>query len=179
MAKSLQDQLRQAGLANHKQAVKARKAKNTKEKMQRKGVAVEDETAEIIAAQTAEKLAKDRELNQEKQRIAEAKAIQAQIVQLISMNTIEERGDESFQFQHHGHIKTLNVSEDVRTALVKGQLAIVGNEERLDLVPRKVADKIAERDKTWIILLNDASEMVDSSIPDEYAEYEIPDDLMW
>jgi len=35
VAKSLQEQLKQAGLANQKQMVKARKAKNTKEKMQR------------------------------------------------------------------------------------------------------------------------------------------------
>ena len=58
MAKSLQDQLRQAGIANQKQVVSARKAKNTKEKMQRKGHEVVDETAELVKQRDAEKLAR-------------------------------------------------------------------------------------------------------------------------
>jgi hypothetical protein len=47
-----------------------------------------------------------------------------------------------------------------------------------------VASKIAERDSNRIVLLNDPSEQALSEQQDEagedwYAEYDIPDDLMW
>ena len=71
MAKSLQEQLRQAGIASQKQVVKARKAQNTKEKMQRKGAEVVDETAELVKQSKAETLARDRELNAERDRASD------------------------------------------------------------------------------------------------------------
>jgi len=43
VSKSLQDQLLKAGLANKKQAVRAKKAKNSKEKLKRAGKEVDDE----------------------------------------------------------------------------------------------------------------------------------------
>lgn len=178
MAKSLQEQLRQAGLASQKQMVKARKAKNTKEKMQRKGAEVSDETAELVKQRDAEKLEKDRALNREKQLAAEQKAVQAQIQQMIETNAIEEPAEIEFRFEHNGVIKTLMVSENARRALIKGVLAIVGSAEKLTVVPAKVAQKIAERDAQWLLLLNTNDEP-ESDVDDEYAGYEVPDDLMW
>lgn len=178
MAKSLQDQLKQAGLANQKQMVKARKAKNTKEKMQRKGATVVDETAELVKQRDAEILARDRALNHEKNRAAEHKAIQAQIQQLIELNTVEERGDIEYRFDHAGVIKTLMLTAEHRQALIRGALAIVGKLDQLSVVPAKVAEKIAERDNSWLVLLNQRDEDA-ADVVDEYAEYEVPDDLMW
>lgn len=178
MAKSLQDQLKQAGLANQKQMVKARKAKNTKEKMQRKGATVVDETAELVKQRDAEILARDRALNDEKNRAAEHKAIQAQIQQLIELNAVEERGDIEYRFDHAGVIKTLMLTGEHRQALIRGALAIVGKLDQLSVVPAKVAEKIAERDNSWLVLLNQRDEDA-ADVVDEYAEYEVPDDLMW
>ena len=64
--KSLQDQLLKAGLANKKQAVRAKKAKNHKEKLARVGVSVDDEIADATQKARQEKLDKDRELNEQK-----------------------------------------------------------------------------------------------------------------
>lgn len=177
MSKSLQEQLRQAGLANQKQAVKARKAKNTKEKMLRKGVAVEDETAESIKRKDAEKLARDRALNEQRDQAARSKAIQAQIQQLIDMNVISERGDQEFSFTHEGVIKTLMLGSDVRQSLIRGALAIVGASDSYHIVPAQVARKITERDNSWLVLMNSREDKSDDD--DAYAEYAIPDDLMW
>jgi len=177
MAKSLQDQLRQAGLANQKQVVSARKAKNTKEKMQRKGQEVVDETAELVKQRDADKLARDRALNEQKNKAAQEKAVQAQIKQLVELNAISERGDIEFRFDHAGTIKTLLLDNDVRNALIKGQLAIVGQTENLSIVPAKVARKIAERDHGWQVLLNSRTE--ETADDDDYADYAVPDDLMW
>lgn len=178
MAKSLQEQLRQAGLANQKQMVKARKAKNTKEKMQRKGAVVVDETAEVVKQKNAEKLARDRELNEKKNEDARARAIQAQIRQLITLNEINERGDVEFRFEQHGLIRTFLLQEDTRHLLIKGILAVVGQQDDMHIVPRKVAEKILERDNSWLILMN-SKDVNTESEDDEYAGYEVPDDLMW
>ena len=178
MAKSLQEQLRLAGLANQKQVVKARKAKNTKEKMQRKGAVVVDEAAELVKQQEAEKLAKDRALNDARNRAAEERAIQAQIQQMIELNAISERGDVEFSYDHDGKIRNLFVTADIRRALVNGVLSIVGANSSETIVPSKVARKIAERDASWILLLNNKNDS-DAEPDDEYAGYEIPDDLMW
>jgi len=178
MAKSLQEQLKQAGLANQKQMVKARKAKNTKEKMQRKGADVIDETADLVKQRDAEKLARDRALNEEKHKAAEKRAIQAQIQQLIELNAIEERGDVDYRFDHDGVIKSLMLTSELRQALIRGALAIVGKLDTLTVVPAKVAEKIVERDSSWLVLQNRRDEGA-ADIDDDYAGYEVPDDLMW
>lgn len=178
MAKSLQDQLKQAGLANQKQVTKARKAKNTKEKMQRKGATVVDEAAELVKQRDAEKLERDRALNREKQQAAEQKAVQAQIRQLIELNAIEERGEVEYRFDHSGVIKTLMLTNELRQALIRGTLAIVGKGDELSIVPAKACEKISERDTSWLILQNQRDES-EADADDEYAGYEIPDDLMW
>ena len=178
MAKSLQEQLRLAGLANQKQVVKARKAKNTKEKMQRKGAVVVDETADLVKQHEAEKLAKDKALNEARNRAAEERAVQAQIQQMIELNAIPDRGEVEFSYDHNGKIRNLFVTADIRKALVNGVLSIVGANKSESIVPSKVARKIAERDTSWILLLNTKSDP-DAEPDDEYAGYEIPDDLMW
>lgn len=177
MSKSLQEQLRQAGLASQKQAVKARKAKNTKEKMQRKGVEVIDEAAEQVRQSDAEKVARDRALNAQRDQNARQREVQAQIRQLIDLNVITERGDQEFRFDQNGVIKTMMLSAEVRQALVRGALAIVGQQDANYIVPAKAAEKIGERDDTWLVLLNDRDNPTEQD--DEYADYAIPDDLMW
>jgi uncharacterized protein YaiL (DUF2058 family) len=178
VAKTLQEQLRLAGLANQKQVVKARKAKNTKEKMQRKGAVVVDEAADLVKQQNVEKLAKDRALNDAKNRAAEERAVQAQIQQMMELNAILDRGDVEFSYDHNGKIRNLFVTAEIRKALVNGVLSIVGANQSESIVPSKVARKIAERDASWILLLNSKGDSGAES-DDEYAGYEIPDDLMW
>ena len=98
MSKSLRDQLLKAGLANKKQAVKAKKASNNKEKLKRQGKEVDDDIAKAAEQAKQQKLEKDRQLNENRNREAEAAAIQAQIAQLVDMNAIKERGDIEFSF---------------------------------------------------------------------------------
>jgi len=177
MGNSLQDQLLKAGLANKKQAVRAKKAKNSKEKLKRTGKEVEDES-EVLARQAQqEKLAKDKALNDEKNRQAELAAVQAQIKQLISLNRISQRGDVEFRFSEGSTIKTLLLTEAHRNAVVSGALAIVKQAEQYDVIPRKAAEKIAERDEACVLVCNEATDELAEE--DEYAEFKIPDDLMW
>jgi len=175
MANSLQDQLFKAGLASKKQAVKARKAKNTAEKQLGQGAKVESEAAELVRKAEAAKLAKDKELNRQKNAKANSKAIEAQIVELARLNRVEERGDIEFRYTVNGQIKTLMLQSDTRDKLIKGALNIVSVRDKHDIVPRAVAVKIAERDETAIVLTNSEEQELD----DDYADYKVPDDLMW
>ncbi len=177
MGNSLQDQLFKAGLASKKQAVRAKKAKNTKEKQQRKGVDVIDEAAELVSKSEAEKRAKDQQLNKKINEQAQAKAIKAQIVELVSLNRVAERGETEFRYTDNGTIKTLMLQNDTRELIIKGVLNIVSVNEQHDIVPRAVASKIAERDADAVIVANSADDGIDED--DEYADFKVPDDLMW
>lgn len=177
MGNSLQDQLFKSGLASKKQSVSAKKAKNTKEKQQRKGVDVVDETADLVNKADAEKRAKDQQLNQKINADAKAKAIKAQIVDLVTLNRITERGDVEFRYNDNSKIKTLMLQSETRDLIVKGVLNIVSINGQHNIVPRQVAAKIAERDDKAIIVANKSSD--DQETDDEYADYKVPDDLMW
>ena len=179
MGNSIQDQLMKAGLANKKQEVRARKAKNTREKMQRKGHDVVDEAKELARRAEAEKAARDRELNRARTEEAERRAVAAQVRQLVAMNRVAERGDVEFRFTEGTAIRTLLVREPQRRALVAGSLAVVSLDGRHDIVPRAVADKIAERDPAAVVLRNERDAPAEGDADDEYAGYEVSDDLMW
>jgi len=68
MGKSLQDQLLKAGLANKKQATKAKKAQHNKQKLKAAGVHVVGEAEQQAQAAQQEQIERDRELNKQKQK---------------------------------------------------------------------------------------------------------------
>ena len=190
MGNTLQDQLKRAGLANAKQAAKAKRAQGQKARDAQRGVLVEDEATRLAREAQEAKVARDRELNRAAQQAREARAVQAQIRQIVEMNRVAERGAEEFRFTDGTRIRTLHVEGAARAALVKGRLGIVrldgeggpDGEARYEIVPRRVAEKIAERDSERVVLLNAKGAEAADEAPaedDPYAGYEVPDDLMW
>lgn len=176
MGNSLQNQLLKAGLANKKQAVKAKKAKNSKDKLKRAGVDVTDEAARLAEQAEQEKRDKDRELNRQKTEREQAAAITAQVKQLVQLNRIGERGDIEYKFPEGNLVKTLYLTERQRSGVINGVLAIVKTGQSYDLVPRKAAEKIAERAADCVLICNTE---VEDAADDEYADFKVPDDLMW
>ena len=169
MAMSLQEQLLKAGLTNEKKAKKAKKSnkKNRELKREVKAAAEEKKAAEQQKA---------KELNQKIQQEAQSKAIQAQIIQLIEMNKLEVNGEISYNFTHGSTIKNIKVNDTVQKQLASGVLAIVSYNNDYAVIPGVVADKIALRDDSCIVAKAE-QEVVDEDDP--YADYVIPDDLMW
>lgn len=176
---SLQDQLLKAGLADEKKAKAIRSEKRKQRKQQPKG-AVQVNEAEIRARQAREEKAeRDRQLNLQRQKEAEKKAIQAQIRQLVETNRLDRsRGETSYQFVDGKKIKKILVDDTMVDQLSRGRLAVVRLGENYDVVPEKVARKIMERDEGAIVVLHDRKQD-DQGEDDPYAGYEIPDDLMW
>lgn len=181
MGNSLQDQLLKAGIATEKQAVRARKARDTREKMRRKGQAVDDSAAEAVRAAEARRVDRDRSLNRRRAEKAERRARVAELRQLVEPNRVAQRGELEFRYLDGKKIRTLMLREEERGALIEGRLGIVKIEGRHDIVPRRVAERVAERDATALVLLNGSGDGKGASetAGDDYAGYEVPDDLIW
>lgn len=176
---SLLDQLQKAGLVDEKKAKKVSKEKRKTAKVQRKSneTAV-DETKQQAQKAREEKAERDRQLNAARKAEAEKKAIAAQIKQLIEMNRQpKERGDIAYNFTDGDKIKKMNVSATVHRRISNGLLAIARLNDTYELVPAPVAERIIQRDASYIVALNAKQETPEDDDP--YADYQIPDDLMW
>lgn len=185
MAGSLQDQLLKAGLANKQQANKAnadKRKKAKKAKTVKKGEVYKDQDElqrdAAIAKAKADKLAKDRQLNREREDELTRRSIDASCQQMISQNrvVIPEDGDVEYNFVDGTKIKKLYVTATLQDQLAKGNLAITQQQERYTLIPAGIAEKIAERRPELIISLQQTEEI---DPDDPYADFQIPDDLMW
>lgn len=181
MGNSLFDQLKKSGLVDEKKARKAKQGKYLGKKNKPKKGSVEPVNEAKLMAQKAhaEKVERDRELNQQHKEKAQQKAIFAQIKQLIETNRIEDRdGDIAYNFSDGSVVKRIHVSQRIHNHLTSGRLAIAKLGEGYELVPVPVADKIRQRDPQYIIQSEPSVELpVDEDDP--YADYKIPDDLMW
>ncbi|MCP3673886.1 MAG: DUF2058 domain-containing protein [Gammaproteobacteria bacterium] len=176
---SLQDQLLKAGIVDKKKAKKIKLAKHSQSKKQPKGHIQLDENKLQAEKALAERIAKDKAMNKEKQALAEQKAIQAQIIQLIKSNAIDDQnGEISYQFTDDTVIAKIYVTESLQKQLSKGIIAIAKLGESYEMVPAIVAEKIQQRDTSIIVLLNDNIK-TEIDEDDPYADYQIPDDLMW
>ena len=179
MANSFGDQFLKAGLVNKTQLSKAEKRKGKQQKLKNKQkIEVVDEAAVAARQAVAEKVARDRELNRQQKLDAECKAVHAQIRQLVELNRLScDGGEVGYNFQDGAAIKKIYVSEDVHGKLARGLLAIVRYDEGYAVIPSVVAEKIRLRDASCIV--SNAMATSESDGDDPYADYKVPDDLMW
>ena len=176
---SLQDQLLKAGIVDKKKAKQIKQEQRKEARSRPKGQVQVDENKEQAKRALAEKTQRDRQLNKRQQDEVEKKAIQAQIIQLIKMNRVDrQKGDVAYQFTDGTRIKKLYVTQQLQNDLSKGRLAIAKLGDSYELLPAPAAEKIMQRDAQVIVLLN-RNESVEVDEDDPYADYQIPDDLMW
>jgi len=179
MANSFGDQFLKAGLVSKDKLNKAKKSKHKQKKAEnRKNSEAVNEAAESARRIAAEKAARDRELNRQQKEAVERKAVQAQIRQLIEMNRLPRDGGEmGYNFQDGTAIKKLFVPEEIHDKLGRGLLTIVRFDAGYDVIPSVVAEKIKLRDESCII--SNTATQLDNGDDDPYADYKVPDDLMW
>ncbi len=173
MAKlTLQEQMLKAGLVNEKKLKKAKKGSKKSRVQAREVKAAVEENK-----RAQQERDKELSLQQNEQRLS--KEISAQIKQLIEMNKLDiTDGDIKYNFTDGTLVKSLYVTTLIRDQLSKGILAIARYEETYVVIPSSVANKIALRDEKAII---DQKEP-EADIPaedDPYADFVVPDDLMW
>ncbi len=182
MAKSLQEQLMGAGIVDKKKAkqIKAEKLQN-KQKMKKGQL---DNSAELarqaeLKQQKEEKIARDKALNLARQQEIEHKAVLGQIRQFILQNRVSKgEGDIAYNFTDEKLVKKLYISETLHKDLSEGRLAIAKLEGQYEIIPHGVAEKISEK-APEMILVHNVKQDTESDEDDPYAEFQIPDDLMW
>ncbi|MBB1072989.1 DUF2058 domain-containing protein [Rhodoferax sp. 4810] len=181
MVTSLQDQLLQLGL------VKTQQVKQVKTAQRKQKRAGGDPSAQVRqqAVQTAlaEKQAQDRELNRQRDADAERRAAAHALRELIHANRLpRDPAEVAYHFADGKTLKRLYVTSAQHHAIVTGRLAIVRQDHFYELIPADIAQRVAERDASFILVWNHADQSNADhakAAEDEYAAYQVPDDLMW
>jgi len=176
---SLQEQLLKAGLVDQKKVKRVNQSKTQQKKQDRRtGTQTVDETRLAVIEAREKERETVRQLNARRDEEARRKAIHAQIVQMVQQSRQKKgNGDIPYNFTFGTKIERIHVSAAVRDQLAAGQLVIVRLGEATELVPKVVADKIAERDPDIVVRVKKADTVPTEDDP--YANYKIPDDLMW
>lgn len=173
MAKlTLQEQMLKAGLVNEKKLKKAKKG-SKKSRVQAR------EVKAAVEENKRQQQERDKALSEEQKEQRLSKEIKAQIKQLIEMNKIDQKdGDIKYNFTDGTLVKSLYVEQLIRDQLAKGILSIARSDETYVVIPSSVAKKIAMRDESVIIEQNAPAEDIPAE-DDPYADFVVPDDLMW
>ncbi|MFB1015989.1 MAG: hypothetical protein ACI9C0_000057 [Alteromonadaceae bacterium] len=181
---SLQDQLLKAGLTTKQKTRQANSDKRKKNKQKRSGVeheaTLQEQVQQDLAKAKADKLAKDTALNDEKKLQLNAKEQFLRIKQILDHHQIKNVfGDAVYNYTSDVKIKKLALDHDTHKALVNGRLALCGLDDVTYIVTSETAEKLSKLDDQIILVQNDKVEDKDLDESDPYADYQIPDDLMW
>ena len=175
---TLQEQLLKAGLVTSKKVAKVQRTAK-KSRVQAR------EAREAVEENKKTQLERDKQLSEQQKQATLSKEYKAQVKQLIEMNRISvARGNIDFNFTDNNLIKKIVVDKPTHAQLISGRLAIArliaegSGENEYAIIPAVVADKIAQRDANSIVL-NSALSQEEQDEDDPYAEFKVPDDLMW
>jgi len=176
---SLQDQLLKAGLVDTKQLKKAQHVKRKTQKKQ-SGVKQQGQVKQRYQSEQQLKAERDRQLNQRREETARAKALNAEIKQLIVANSVEPGEEQvTYNFLEGNKVKKIHVSNETHRRLIEAKVAVVKQGGRYKLVPKDIAEKILQRDPERFVFVSEQSAEKQVKADDDYAGYDIPDDMMW
>jgi len=181
---SLQEQLLKAGLTTKQKSRQANSDQRKKNKQKRSGVqhgaSLQEQVKEDLAKSQAEKLAKDTALNDAKNKQLANKEQSLRIKQILEHHQLTGvNGESEYNYTFNNKVKKLSLNTVTHKALVNGRLALCGLNETTYLVTSETSVKIAELDNTIVLVQNDKVETEAVDEDDPYADYQIPDDLMW
>ncbi len=187
MGNSLRDQLLKKGLVSKEQAKKVEQQANSKtyqqqkkKKKKRGKIEVDTKSAAYLAAKAEEEeKQRAKELNRQKELERQQKALQAQVRDFIQRHQVNDPDAEiTYNFVDGKLVKQIYVNSKQQEQLAKGNLAITVLDETYYLVPASIAEKILERVPQVVVYLNKNEEKA-TNVDDPYADYPVPDDLMW
>ncbi|HDU8493655.1 DUF2058 domain-containing protein [Morganella morganii] len=175
---TLQEQMLKAGLVTSKKMDKVRRTAK-KSRVQAR------EAREAVEENKKAQLERDKQLSEQQKQAVLSREYKAQVKQLIEMNRIIiSKGSIDFNFTDNNVIKSIAVDKTTQSQLISGRLAIArlstenSNVSEYAIIPAVVADKITQRDAESIVL-NNALAQDEADEDDPYADFKIPDDLMW
>ena len=184
MGNSFQDQFLKLGLVDKKkvQETKAKKHKARKQaKSAEQPLSAQQENVRLAKEAEAKKKERVRKLNLEREEKLKKRAEVAQLKQIIEQNLLgKDEGGQPYRFNVDGKIHRIHVSSDIADRLSKGQLGIVqmiGTKEQFEIVPKEILEKLTKIESSIFTHLVKSNSESDENDP--YAEFQIPDDLMW
>ena len=175
---TLQEQMLKAGLVSNKKLAKVQRTAKKSRVLAR-------EAREAVEVNKQAQQERDKQLNEQQKQASLSKEYKAQIKQLIEMNRIVvSKGDIGYNFTDGNLIKKVYVDKLVQSQLINGRLAIArlvtndSSENEYAIIPANVANKIAQRDASYIVVSSELSQEAQDE-EDPYADFIVPDDLMW
>ncbi|GAB1596860.1 DUF2058 domain-containing protein [Lysobacter claricitrinus] len=178
----LQDQLLKAGLVKKSQVDQAAR----EQARQRQGKAPPSPNTQQVEAERAraERVERDRALAAERNAQARAHEQRAQARQIIDTQRVLAKGDIDYRFADGDAIRSVLVDAASRAQLASGALVIARLDDGYALLPRTAAEKVNARDSSMIVLDHAAASASASATPASdddayYAQFEVPDDLIW
>ncbi|RJT26039.1 DUF2058 domain-containing protein [Buttiauxella izardii] len=175
---TLQEQMLKAGLVSSKKVAKVQRTAK-KSRVQAR------EAREAVEENKKAQIERDKQLSEQQKQAALSKEYKAQVKQLIEMNRIViSKGNIAYNFTDNNLIKKIDVDKTTQAQLISGRLAIARlvtdskPEGEYAIIPSIVADKIAQRDPGSIVLSCEQSQETKDE-EDPYADFVVPDDLMW
>jgi uncharacterized protein YaiL (DUF2058 family) len=181
---SLQDQLLKAGLTTKQKTRQANSDQRKKNKQKRSGVDhganLQEQVKDDLVKAKAEKQANDAKLNEQRQKALIEKENQLRILQILTHHQLKNiSGESEYNYTFNNLIKKLSLDSTTHKDLVNGRLAVCGVNDVSYVVTSETANKLAELDDSIILVRNDNSSIVEAGEDDPYADFQIPDDLMW
>ena len=177
---SLQDQLLKAGLTTAHKAKVAKTEKRKQQKKKKKGATSNPSDLQKHIEQTKlEQQKKADELNQARLEEQKQREQVARVKQILEHHNQDEiRGDRTFNFTYQNKVKELEVNEKTQKALAGGRLAICVLEGQFFVLEDEPARKIAEVSEDYIVFHVEPEDKQKDE-DDPYADFEVPDDLIW
>jgi uncharacterized protein YaiL (DUF2058 family) len=178
----LQEQLVKAGLA--KKSKVAAVAREQHLARHAKAAPTASEIQRDAERVRIEKVERDRALEAERKAAARAAELRSQARQIIKDRRVPRTGESEYRFTADGAIRSLLVDEALRKQLSSGALVIARLDEAYELLPRAAAEKVRERDAGMIVLDHGqaaGTEPAAATSEDDayYAQFQVPDDLVW
>ena len=180
MANSLQDQLLKAGLATQEQVRSTRTGK----RKQRKAGKPRDDSAQRQAEQRqAAQVERDRALNAKREADRENKETRLRIREMVLAASMKAEGaDIPYNVLHGAKVRRIYVTSEQRDGLGTGKFAVATARGRHHIVTMELADEITRMMPDYFVyrpqLGGEADAQADQET-DPYADYKVPDDLMW
>ena len=178
---SLQDQLLKSGLINKQKAKQAKTEKRRKTKQKKKKGTVEVSAVQVaINEQKAQQKQQDLEKNRETQAQLDARAAHGKLIQMIAQHCEKDyQGDIDYHFTFEKKVKRIAINEKTQQGLINGSLAICVLNDEFYLINKEAAARLSEIDASVLVALHEKAEASEVEEDDPYAEFAIPDDLIW
>lgn len=183
MADSLRDQLIAAGFEAPKKQVKKSSKQNSDKRQQSKKNHNKKNRPTPNHKGSANKnpAQKNKIQNAEADAaIAERKKLKAQIKELIDNNKLENwKGEVAYRYTVEKRIRELYVNEAAHKHLTDRNVAITRLNGDTYLIPIETANEVIHINPQWSVFNAVEASDEQSNEDDEYAEFQVPDDLQW